>query len=31
MKDKRNVTLADESGLSISGTLWGEEAARQDF
>lgn len=31
MKDKRNIILADDSGLSISATLWGEEAFRDDI
>lgn len=31
MRDKQSITLADDSGLSISATLWGEEAGRGDI
>lgn len=31
MRDKRTITLSDDSGISIKGTIWGEEAARADI
>jgi hypothetical protein len=30
-KDKRTLSLADESGLSIQLTLWGNNATKENF
>ena len=30
-KDKRTITLADESGLIINLTLWGKNANNENF